>query len=232
MNHNEIDIQEMIEAAVLAAHEAGIKGLDEKIQAAINVALPIGIKIGAEAGAKIGAEMGSKIGAEMGVAAAIEAMEREQENYRKRQYDWKYHNTKLLLRNYRRLKKYFENAVISEEDAEEADESFEVIMRGASRAASEKVFVKSIQKSYITTKIIMAHVDKMLEVYEIMCKRSSRKDDARHWRVLEGLYISDDYTTAGEIAKREDIDKRTVYRDVDICVADLTALLFGVEGIE
>ena len=228
MDGTGFDIQEMIEAAVLAAHEAGIKGLDEKIQAAINAALPIGIKIGAEVGAKIGAEIGAKTGA----AAAIEAMERAQDKYRQRQYDWKYHNTKLLLRNYRRLKKYFENAVISEEDAEEADESFEVIMRGASRAASEKVFVKSIQKSYITTKIIMTHVDKMLEVYEIMCKRSSRKDDARHWRVLEGLYISDDYTTAGEIAKREDIDKRTVYRDVDICVADLTALLFGVEGIE
>lgn len=228
MDGTGFDIQEMIEAAVLAAHEAGIKGLDEKIQAAINAALPIGIKIGAEVGAKIGAEIGAKTGA----AAAIEAMERAQDKYRQRQYDWKYHNTKLLLRNYRRLKKYFENAVISEEDAEEADESFEVIMRGASRAASEKVFVKSIQKSYITTKIIMTHVDKMLEVYEIMCKRSSRKDDARHWRVLEGLYISDDYTTAGEIAKREDIDKRTVYRDVDICVADLTTLLFGVEGIE
>ena len=39
-------------------------------------------------------------------------------------------------------------------------------------------------------------------------------------------------TTAEKIAKRENIDKRTVYRDVDICVADLTALLFGVGGIE
>lgn len=224
MNENELDIQEIIEAAVLAAHEAGVKGMDEKIQAAINVALPLGIKIGAE--------VGSKIGAEMGAAAAIEAMEREQEKYRQKQYDWKYHNTKLLLRNYRRLKKYFENAVFSEEDAEEADESFEGIMRGASRAASEKVFVESIQKNYITTKIIMTHVNKMLEVYEIMCKRSGRKDDARHWRVLEGLYISDDYTTAEKIAKRENIDKRTVYRDVDICVEDLTALLFGVGGIE
>ncbi len=178
---NELDIQKIIEAAVTAAHEAGVKGMDEKIQAAINAALPIGIKIGAE--------IGSKIGAEMGAAAAIEAIEREQEKYRKQQYDWKYHNTKLLLRNYRRLKKYYENAIFNSEDAEEADENFEGIMRGVSGAASEKIFVESIQKNYITTKIIMTHVNKMLEVYEIMCKRSSRQDDARHWRVLEGLYI-------------------------------------------
>lgn len=224
MDNNKLDIQEMIEAAVIAAHEAGIKGMDEKIQAAINLAIPIGIKIGAE--------IGSKIGAEMGAAAAIEAVEREQEKYKKQQYDWKYHNTKLLLRNYRRLKKYYENAIFSTEDAGEADENFEAIMRGMGRAASEKIFVESIQKNYITTKIIMTHVDKMLEIYEIMCKRSSRQDDARHWRVLDGLYISGDHTTAEKIAKREHIDKRTVYRDIDICVSDLTALLFGVGGIE
>lgn len=224
MKENELDIQEIISAAVMSAHEAGIKGLDEKIEAAINLALPLGIKIGAE--------VGSKIGAEKGAAAAIEAIEREQEKYRKQQYDWKYHNTKLLLRNYRRLNKYYENAIFNSEDAEEADESFEGIMRGLGRAANEKIFVESIQKNYITTKIIMTHVNKMLECYEIMCKRSSRQDDARHWRVLNGLYIADDYTTATEIAKREHIDKRTVYRDVDICAADLTALFFGVGGIE
>ena len=163
MSGNELDIQEIIEAAVLAAHEVGVKGMDEKIQAAINVALPLGIKIGAE--------VGSKIGAEMGAAAAIEAMEREQEKYRQKQYDWKYHNTKLLLRNYRRLKKYFENAVFSEEDAEEADESFEGIMRGASRAASEKVFVESIQKNYII------HIRRLHDGGEDCQKGEHRQED-------------------------------------------------------
>lgn len=220
---NENGLKEIIEVAVVAAYEIGIKDIDEKIQTAINLALPLGIKIGAE--------VGSKIGAEMGATAAIEAVEKEQEKYRKRQYNWKYHNTKLLLRNYRRIKKYFENAVFNSEDAEEEDESFERIMRGASRAANEKIFVKSIQKNYITTKIIMTHVNKMLECYEIMCKHSSRPDDARHWRVLEGLYLSNDYTTAEKIANTEHIDKRTVYRDVDICVTDLTTLLFGVGGM-
>ena len=38
--------------------------------------------------------------------------------------------------------------------------------------------------------------------------------------------------TAEELAKQGHIDKRTVYRDIDICVSDLTALLFGVGGIE
>lgn len=206
----------LIEAAVAAAVEASMRGIDEKLQAAVN----LGVTIGAAAGAEVGAK------------AAVKAVERERRAYRKQQYDWKYHNTKLLLRNYRRLNAYYENAVFSIEDATEEDESFEDIMRSMGRPADEEIFVESIQKNYLATRIIMTHVNKMLDCYEIMCERSSRQDDARHWRVLEGLYLSEDYTTAEQIAKQEHIDKRTVYKDIDVCAADLTALFFGVGGIE
>lgn len=206
----------LIEAAVTAAIEASMRELDEKLQAAVN----LGVTIGAAAGAAVGAK------------AAVKAVERERKAYRKKQYDWKYQNTKLLLRNYRRLNAYYENAIFSIEDAEEADESFEDIMRNMGRPADEEIFVESIQKNYLATRIIMTHVNKMLDCYEIMCERSNRQDDKRHWRVLEGLYLSENYTTAEQIAKQEHIDKRTVYKDIDVCAADLTALFFGVGGIE
>ena len=206
----------LIEAAVTAAIEASMRELDEKLQAAVN----LGVTIGAAAGADVGAK------------AAVKAVEWERKAYRKKQYDWKYQNTKLLLRNYRRLNAYYENAIFSIEDAEEADESFEDIMRNMGRPADEEIFVESIQKNYLATRIIMTHVNKMLDCYEIMCERSNRQDDKRHWRVLEGLYLSENYTTAEQIAKQEHIDKRTVYKDIDVCAADLTALFFGVGGIE
>ena len=206
----------LIEAAVTAAIEASMRELDEKLQAAVN----LGVTIGAAAGADVGAK------------AAVKAVERERKAYRKKQNDWKYQNTKLLLRNYRRLNAYYENAIFSIEDAEEADESFEDIMRNMGRPADEEIFVESIQKNYLATRIIMTHVNKMLDCYEIMCERSNRQDDKRHWRVLEGLYLSENYTTAEQIAKQEHIDKRTVYKDIDVCAADLTALFFGVGGIE
>lgn len=206
----------LIEAAVTAAVEASMKELDEKLQAAVN----LGVTIGAAAGAEVGAK------------AAVKAVERERKAYRKRQYDWKYQNTKLLLRNYRRLNAYYQNAIFSIEDAEEADESFEDIMRSMGRPADEEIFVESIQKNYLATRIIMTHVNKMLECYQIMCERSNRQDDKRHWRVLEEMYLSENYTTAEQIARQEHIDKRTVYKDIDVCAADLTALFFGVGGIE
>lgn len=214
---NKDEVKALIEAAVTAAMEAGLRGLDEKIQAAVN----LGVTVGATAGAEIGAK------------AAVKAVERERKRLKKQQYDWKYQNTKLLLRNYRRLNAYYENAVFDTEGAEEADEDFEEMLRSMNgKLLDEEIVVESIQRNFAATKIIMTHVNKMLDCYKIMCERSRRTDDARHWRVLEGLYLAEDYTTAEEIAKREHIDKRTVYKDIDVCAADLTALFFGVGGIE
>lgn len=210
------EVKALIEAAVTAAVEASMRGMDEKLQAAVN----LGVTVGAAAGAEVGAK------------AAVKAVERERKAYRKRQYDWKYQNTKLLLRNYRRLNAYYQNAIFSIEDAEEADESFEDIMRSMGRPADEEIFVESIQKNYLATRIIMTHVNKMLDCYQIMCERSNRQDDKRHWRVLEEMYLSENYTTAEQIARQEHIDKRTVYKDIDVCAADLTALFFGVGGTE
>ncbi len=207
------ELQEIIETAVSAAIDAITKVLDDKMRDMLSEAL----KHGADAGAK----------------AAVRALEREREKIQKQQYDWKYQNTKLLIRNYRRLNEYFKNAVFELEDAEKIDSSFEEIMRlMQNRTITEEVFVDSIKRNYVYTRIIMTHVNKMLEVYHIMCDRSQRADDARHWRVLESLYIADDYTTADRIAQEEHIDRRTVYKDIDVCISDLTALMFGVSGIE
>lgn len=211
------ELQVMIEAAVNAAVEAGMRGIDEKLQAAID----LGVTIGATAGAEIGAK------------AAVRAVEQERRRLKKKQYDWKYQNTKLLLRNYRRLNQYYENAVFDTAGAEEADENFEDIVRSmGGKLVDEEIVVESIQRNFTTTKIIMTHVNKMLDCYRILCEQSNRPDDARHWRVLNELYLAGDYTTAEEIAKLERIDKRTVYRDIDICAADLTILFFGIGGIQ
>lgn len=213
----EMRTEALIETAVTAACEACMKGIDEKLQAAVN----LGVTIGAATGAEVGA------------AAAVKAVERERAKFKKQQYDKRFHNTKLLLRHYRALNEHYRNAVFDVQTAEASDEDFADIMQIMnSTIADEDLYLESIKQSCIRTKVIMAHVNKMLDIYQIMCERSSRAEDKRHWRVLEGLYLAEDYTTADEISRRENIDKRTVYKDIDICAADLTTLFFGVGGIE
>ena len=213
----EMRTEALIEAAVTAACEACMKGIDEKLQAAVN----LGVTIGAAAGAEVGA------------AAAVKAVERERAKFKKQQYDKRFHNTKLLLRHYRALNEHYHNAVFDVQTAEASDEDFSDIMQAMnSTIADEELYVESIKQSCIRTKVIMAHVNKMLDIYQIMCERSHRPDDKRHWRVLEALYIAGAGTTAGAIAEKEHIDKRTVYKDIDVCIADLTTLLFGIGGLE
>lgn len=207
----------LINAAVAAAVEACMRGIDEKIKEAIN----LGVTLGAAAGAEVGAK------------AAVRAVERERKAYKKQQYDRRFHNTKLLLRHYRTLNEHYKNAIFDAETArDESDEFVEIMELMNGTLGDEELYVESIKQSVLRTKVIMAHVNKMLEIYEEICERSSWSDDARHWRVLSAIYLNDTATPATEVAAQENIDKRTVYKDIDAAVADLTVLFFGIGGLE
>lgn len=180
----------------------------------------------------LGVMIGATTGAEVGASAAIKAMESEKKKAKKQEQDWKHHNTKLLLRNYRRLSSYYKEAVFTSAKAEESDESFEQIMRRMGRPKDEAVFVESIQKNYIATRTIMTHVNKMLECYKNMCLQSKRPGDDRRWRIVDALYLSGPHTTATQVAQNENVDRSTIYRDIDICVNDLTPMFFGASGLD
>lgn len=211
------DITEIIQTAVTAAFEVANKNIEEKLAEAVN----------------LGTKIGASVGAEIGAKAAVKAIEREKKKYREQQYDRRYHNTKLLLRNYRHLNEHFKNAVFETEEAAECDETFIDIMEMMSgKGYDEEIYEKSILESSIRTKIIMTHVNRMLEIYGIMCERSDREDDKRHYRVLKAMYIDEPPATAHTVAERENVDKRTVYRDIDAAIESLTLLLFGISGID
>lgn len=207
----------IIEAAVKTAIEAGIPSIEEKIRAAID----LGVQIGAAAGAEAAA------------TAAAKVAERERKRFQRQQTDKRYHDTKLLIRKYRQLNEYYQNAVYDEENAEEADEDFEEIMRSFGvNWQDEKITADSIKRNYLVTRVVMTHVNKMLEVYHTMCEKSNRASDKRKWRILYGLYLADVPTTAEALAEQENISKRMVYGDIDSCIPDLNVLFFGMSGLD
>ncbi|WP_293969441.1 hypothetical protein [uncultured Ruminococcus sp.] len=211
------DLTTIIQTAVTAAFEVANKNIEEKLSKAV----------------ELGTKIGAAVGAEVGAKAAVKAVEREKKKMRDKQYDRRYHNTKLLLRNYRQLNEHFKNAIFEIEQAEEYDESFYDIMEIMSdRGYDDDLYVKSIKESSVRTKIIMTHVNRMLDIYGVMCERSNRADDKRHYRILKAMYLDDTPVTATEVANREGVDKRTVYRDIDAAAACLTTLFYGVNGID
>ena len=103
------EMDKRIEAAVRSAIEAGITDIEEKIRAAI----------------KVGVEVGAAAAAEAAYATASKIAARERRKMQSQRKDKRYHDIKLLVRKYRQLNAYYENAVYDEESAAEVDEDLE-----------------------------------------------------------------------------------------------------------
>lgn len=162
--------------------------------------------------------------------ATAKAMLSELMRGRRERYDKRLRNTKLLLRNYRALKRHIESSIYEtncEHEREEVD-YYHIMNAGG----TEKQYIESIRKSVHRTRLIMAHIDEMLRVYKVYCEQSGKPETARHYRVIRALYIDDKPALAQDVADAECIDKRTVYKDVDSAVEVLTPLFFGVDGIK
>ena len=217
MEEKQHEIDKRIEAAVRKGIEAGIGDIEERIRAAIEVGVQIGAAAGAEAAA----------------TAAAKVTDRERKRLQRQNTDKRYHDTKLLIKKYRQLNEYYQNPVFDEEAAEEVDEDFEEIMRSFGVSFKEKeLTANSIRRNYLVTRVVMAHVNKMLDVFQTMCEKSNRASDKRRWKILNDLYLAEEPTTAEELAQQENISKRAVYDIVDRCIPDLTILFFGICGIE
>lgn len=211
------EIDRRVEDAVRQAIDVGITDIEQKIQAAIEVGVQIGAAAAAEAAA----------------TAAAKVAERERKRLQRQQADKRYHDTKLLIRKYRQLNEYYQNAVFDAYGAEETDEDFEEIMRSFGVNFKDKnITADSIKRNYLVTRVVMAHVNRMLDVFQTMCERSNRPSDKRRWKILHSLYIAETPITAEELAQQENISKRAVYDIVDRCVPDLTILFFGISGLD
>ncbi|HBG0292092.1 TPA: hypothetical protein KPD90_002045 [Clostridioides difficile] len=149
-------------------------------------------------------------------------------------YNRKIRNTKLLLKHYREFKKHIDNSVFKVSC--KSGNAIEVLTTLADRYVSEDLFVESISKSVSRTNVIIAHIDIMLKIYKEYCNNSNDIEQ-RRYRIIEERFVKEvkhkkDRSSINKIAKRENIDTRTVYKDIDQACERLAALIFGVDGIK
>ena len=123
------------------------------------------------------------------------------------EFDTRYHDVKLLLRNYRRLKVHY------------------------ARVTPETLEVNAICSMRRKTGLMMSHVEKMLTAYKALCMDAEMSDEGRRWEVLYLRYISEKRMKLDEIAATLHINKRTLYRDTERAMEDMAVLLFGIEAI-
>jgi len=139
-------------------------------------------------------------------------------------------NIKQALRKYRELAAHAEKSVYS---AIRAEDDFTLrdlldLMKGNGR---EEFRVESIRESAARARLMVDHMDRMLESYRIDCESSDKPEERRRYRVIYHMFISQDRMTPEEAARCEFVDKSTVYRDIDIAAERLSVLFFGVYGL-
>lgn len=156
---------------------------------------------------------------------AIEKYQREAEKSRKAVRDKRLHNTKLLLQNYHCFVEHSKSAVYEASQLSE-DDDFEELMRQTDGRVRVPV-VRSIQESAAHTRIIVQHIDRMLECYKFICEHAKRSEEMRRYRTIYSLYIADEPKNQQQIADEEQIDLSTVFRDQKAGISKLSALIFG-----
>ncbi len=159
------------------------------------------------------------------VELTVETYRKEAEKQREARKDRRLHNTKMLMEKYRGFVIHSQSAVFEATQVDE-DEHFNdllELMDSGGRGFS----VESVRESAARTRIMVQHIQRMLEFYEFCCNRSKKPEDARRLRVIKALYIDEDKKTPEELAKLECVDVRTIYRDNQAALNELSALLFG-----
>lgn len=175
-------------------------------------------------------EIAVQRGTEAGIRAAMEYLVEERKQLKKGRYDRRLRNTRLLLKNYRSFNNYAKNAVYK---ASQVEENAVDMLDGLDDFSfDDGLYIESIKKSQLRTKIMLDHIDKMLRYYQIDCEQSGKDEKLRRYRIITAYYIDDHRKSADEIATAEYIEKRTLYKDINIAIKPISALIFGIDSMK
>lgn len=143
------------------------------------------------------------------------------------------YRTKKLLENYTRLKDYAENAVYTLEDAQEVDESIvNMDVLTGFRIFDEDKTLHRQMRGINAVKFMLAHIDRMLDVYKRNCLNSASEVMHRRWFVIDMMYLDKEQKkSTKEIADVYQTDISNIQKDAKEARNDLTVLFFGLDAM-
>lgn len=168
--------------------------------------------------------------ATIGAKEALKTFEQERKKEYSGRADRRLRNTKLLLRNFRMLKEHAERSVFGRTQMEESAMD---ILESMMSIYNDEVIIQSIKNSATRTAIIVSHIETMFGLYYSYCDRSTNREiDLRRYNVVWDMYMAANPLSAKEIADKQNVSKESVYSDLRVGIERLTALIFGVEGLD
>lgn len=151
--------------------------------------------------------------------AVISQQEKSMQQTKKKTRDRRLRNTNLLLKNYRMLTKHCEHILVEIEEYEE------VVFDPSD------LQIHALMKYKAKTKKMLAYFDAVFRSYKQYCAVSGIAAKRRA-DVIEKRYITSDNQTAESIAEYYDVEKRTIFRDINKATEELSVFLFGIDSLE
>ena len=166
-----------------------------------------------------------KIAAEQAVKVTLETLKTQKKKERQERRDWRLRNTKLLLEHLQEFKDHADKSIF---DVRKVLESSQEDIAAYTQQISEKrdVYVESVMLSAGRTATLIEDTERMLKLYRQECEQGSQEKQ-RRYRVLIACTIQK--KSYQQIIDEESISKSTVFRDIDMAIEELSAMIFGAD---
>ena len=152
---------------------------------------------------------------EKAVKSAIREYSKEQKTEKKRKA---LHNTKLLLKNYRKIQQSIEEAV---SEIRQLEQEYVVLND------TDELYIESIRRSKLKSLIVIAHIDKALALVQEEC---NQKNSSEKYNIFIDCML--DGTTYEEAAEQYDTSTQSISRWVTNITKSISIQLFGVDGLD
>lgn len=149
------------------------------------------------------------------VKKAIKEYSKEQKlEYRKKAL----HNTKMLLKNYKDIKNSIDEAV---SEAKQLEQDFMILDE------SDELYIESIKRSKLRSLIVIAHIDKALDIVQNKCTQKGVPDKYEAFAscMFDGMSYED-------AAVQYLSSKTSISRWINEITREVSVHLFGVEGVD
>ena len=160
------------------------------------------------------------------IVLVVETVRKHDAKQKKVRHDRRLYNTRLLMKNYNALKEHGDNSVSSLDDDNDVCNLNAIDILDNIDNIDKEVYIESIRRSNIRTRIMVEHIDVMLDLFKAYCKQT---DNERKFEILIGYYLHRKSTK--DLAEEQNIDIRTCQRDVKFAIEKLSALIFGIDGL-
>lgn len=136
-------------------------------------------------------------------------------------------NTKNLIKNYRRIKAFVGNSVTKLTQV--LDEEDVALIESLGMDTPKVIRLRNLENRIAVNAIGLRNLERHLNYYKEECFASNNPVKIKRWNTLESIYLLDEKKSPEDIADEEVCDVRTVYKDIDAAIRDISFLLGGFD---